>query len=115
MVQSKQYNNCVLWYRQSKSGSLADANSDIDAIFGIHEDDDPLEESKATTDSNSSRSYTRHLQDMFMLFVEIGHPERGYSIPAHLGTYIVDDGVHVEKTRKLCKFWERWPDLAKRY
>ena len=59
--------------------------------------------------------YVRKIQEIFALFIEIGHPERTYSTPAHLGVYVLDEGVSFEKKRELCKFWDRWKDLAKRY
>lgn len=111
------YSYLATQIRQSSLGNLADANSDIDAIFGNFDrtDNDAAHKEGSSPQAETPDSYTKRLQDMFSLFIEIGHPERTYSTPAHLGSYLLAQDVQLEKRRKICKFWERWKDLAKRY
>lgn len=90
--------------RASRVGTVADGLSDIESILGVFE-----------PRSEEDTQYVRTIQDLFFLFVKTGSPEWHFSTPAHLGVYVIDGKVNVERSRIQCEHWANSSHFIRRF
>jgi Carboxylesterase family len=89
--------------RSGKLGGIADATSDVAAIFGVYEPAD-----------DDESSFVRNMQDMFYNFVKEGKLPHGNS-DAKNGIYTVDKNVVTHKSYQNCDFWQGVGDIVPNY
>nr|XP_045624050.1 neurotactin-like isoform X2 [Procambarus clarkii] len=90
--------------RISRAGLVADGFSDIESILGVFQ---PRNENDV--------QYARTMQDLFFFFVNYGSPDWHSATPAHLGIYMVDTEINVERSRLQCEYWTNSSQFIKRF
>lgn len=90
--------------RVSRAGTVADGLSDIESILGVFQ-----------PENEEDIQYARTIQDFFFLFIRTGSPEWHSMTPAHLGIYVINEKVTVERTRIQCEHWTNSSHLIRRF
>ncbi|XP_071525630.1 neurotactin isoform X2 [Panulirus ornatus] len=90
--------------RVSRAGTLADGLSDVESILGVFQ-----------PQTEDDVQYAHTIQDMFFLFINTGSPDWHSATPAHLGVYMIDEKINVERTRLKCEHWTNSSHFIRRF